>query len=124
MATIQLSQGFIRNQWLRGIAGFATGFRRVASHHKRLVDTFVYVVARGDKFALQTLSSAATMTFGGDDPLDVDLLAELNGGSAKELIGAGSTVAASITTPQRRGIMFADVARRANEIRRIRYFPG
>ena len=33
-ATIQLSQGLIRNQRLRGTAGFAAGFRRVGSRHK------------------------------------------------------------------------------------------
>jgi hypothetical protein len=128
-ATIQLSQGLIRNQRLRGTAGFVTGFRRAGSHHKRLVDTFVNAVARGDRVAaLRTLSATATMAFGDDAAAEsvdiVGLFAQLNGASAKKLIGAGSTVAASITTGQGRGIMFADVARRGNEIRRIRYFPG
>jgi SnoaL-like domain len=125
-AAIQLSQGLIRNQRLRGTAGFAIGFRRAGSRHKRLVGVFINAVARGDRFAaLRTLSSTAAMTFGDDDAMDVaDLGALLNGVSATKLISAGSTVAASITSAQGRGIMFADVARRGNEIRRIRYFPG
>jgi Nuclear transport factor 2 (NTF2) domain len=110
-------------------AGFVTGFRRVGSRHKSVVEAFVNAVARGDRSAaLRTLSSDATMTFGDDDAADstdvVGLFAQLNGANAKRLIGAGSTVAASMTTGQGRGIMFADVARRGNEIRRIRYFPG
>jgi hypothetical protein len=129
-ASIQLSQGLIRNQRLRGTLGFVTGFHRSGSRHKRLVDTFVSAVARGDKFAaLRTLSSAATMTFGDDDAVDIaDLVAQLNGASATKLIGAGPTVAASITSAHGRGILFADMRgrgnKRSNEIRRIRYFPG
>src|SRR5208282_3742431 len=67
-ATVQLSQGLIRNQRLRGTAGFAAGFRRVGSRRKQLVDSFVNAVGRGDRLAAQrALSSDATMTFGDDD---------------------------------------------------------
>jgi hypothetical protein len=125
-ATIQLSQGLIRNQRLRGTAGFAAGFRRVGSRRKQLVDSFVNSVGRGDRLAAQrALSSNATMTFGDDDVADIaDLVALCPGARAPKLIAAGSTVAASITSTQGCGVMFADVARRRNEIRRIRYFPG
>lgn len=124
-ATIQLSQGLIRNQRLRGTVGFAAGFRRVGSHHKKVVDTFVNAVARADtSAALQTLSPGATITFGDDTVTDIaDLVARLPGASAPKLIAAGSTVAASITSTQGRGVMFVDVARHGNEIHRIRYFP-
>jgi hypothetical protein len=123
-ATIQLSQGLIRNQRLRGTAGFAAGFRRVGSHHKEVVDTFVNAVGRGDRIAAQrTLASDAAMTFGDDDAADIaDLVARCPGASAPKIIAAGSTVAASISSAQGRGVMFADVAWRRNEIRRIRYF--
>ena len=125
-ATVQLSQGLIRNQRLRGTAGFAAGFRRVGSRRKELVNTFVDAVGRADKLAAQrTLSPDATMTFGDDDPADIaDLVAGCSGAGATKLIAAGSTVAASITSQQGRGVIFADVARRRNEIRRIRYFPA
>ena len=65
------------------------------------------------------------MTFGDEDVADIsDLVALCPGARAPKLIAAGSTVAASITSQHGRGVMFADVARRRNEIRRIRYFPG
>jgi Nuclear transport factor 2 (NTF2) domain len=123
-ATIQLSQALIRNQRLRGSVGFAAGFRRVGSRHKELVDSLVNAIARADTAAaLRTLSSAAAITFGDDKSANVaDLVARLPGASAPKLIAAGATVAASISSPQGRGVMFADVARRGNEIHRIRYF--
>ena len=125
-ATIQLSQGLIRNQRLRGTAGFAAGFRRVGSRRKELVHTFVGAVGSGDKLAAQrTLSPDATMTFGDHDATHIaDLVARCPRAGAPKLIAAGCTVAASITSQQGRGVMFADVARRRNEIRRIRYFPA
>ena len=125
-ATIQLSQGLIRNQRLRGTAGFAAGFRRVGSRRKQLVDSFVNAVGSGDRLAAQrALSPDATMTFGDDEVADIaGLVALCRGARAPKLIAAGSTVAASITSTQGCGVMFADVARRRNEIRRIRYFPG
>jgi Nuclear transport factor 2 (NTF2) domain len=127
-ATIQLSQGLIRNQRLRGTAGFAAGFRRVGTRHKTLVDTFVNAVGRGDRFtALQTLSSGATITFGDGDAAETTDIAELIkrhvGANAPKIIAAGSTVAASVTSGQGRGVLFADVARRGKGIHRIRYFP-
>jgi hypothetical protein len=124
-ATIQLSQGLIRNQRLRGTVGFAAGFRRVGSRHKELVGSFVNAIARSDtSAALRTLSSAATVTFGDDEAANIaELVARLPDASAPKLIAAGSTVAASIRSTQERGVMFADVARRGNEIHRIRYFP-
>ncbi len=127
-ATIQLSQGLIRNQRMRGTVGFAAGFRRLGSRHKELVGSFVNAIASTDtadtSVALQTLSSAATITFGDNEAANVaDLVARLSGARAPKLIAAGSTIAASITSPQGRGVMFAEVARRGNEIHRIRYFP-
>jgi Nuclear transport factor 2 (NTF2) domain len=125
-ATVQLSQGLIRNQRLGGTAGFVAGFRRVGSRRKGLVKTFVDAVGRADKLAAQrTLSPDATMTFGDDNAADIaDLVARCPGSGATKLIAAGATIAASITSPRGRGVIFADVARRRNEIRRIRYFPA
>jgi hypothetical protein len=125
-ATIQLSQGLIRNQRLRGTAGFAAGFRRVGSRRKELVKTFVDAVGRADKLAAQrTLSPDAPMTFGDGETAEIAaLVARCPGATASKLIAAGRTVAASITSRQGRGVIFADVARRRNEIRRIRYFPA
>src|SRR6201996_3439278 len=80
-ATVQLSQGLIRNQRLRGTAGFAAGFRRVGSRRKELVNTFVAAVGRADKLVAQrTLSPDATMTFGDDNAAAIaDLVARCAG---------------------------------------------
>lgn len=125
-ATFQLSQGLFRNQRLRGTVGFAAGFRRVGSRHKDLVDAFVRAVGAADMLGVQrTLSSDAAITFGdGDSASIADFVGRCPGASAPKLIAAGCTVAASITSAQGRGVMFADVSRRHNEIRRIRYFPA
>jgi hypothetical protein len=124
-ATLQLSQGLIRNQRLRGTAGFAAGFRRVGSRQKALVETFVSAVGRGDRFAAQqTLSSGAAITFGDGEPADItELYGLCAGASTTKVIAAGSTVAASVTAGPRRGVVFADVMRRSMGIHRIRYFP-
>ncbi|OBI53985.1 transporter [Mycobacterium kyorinense] len=123
-ATVQLTRGLLRNQRLRGTVGFGVGFRRVGSRHKRLVETFLNAVARGDRFgALRTVSSTATVTFGEDDDADItDLIRRLNGATWTKVLAAGPTVAVSVRSGHRRGVMFADVARRCNEICRIRYF--
>jgi hypothetical protein len=128
-AGIQLSQGLIRNQRLRGTVGFAAGFRRVGSRGKDLVGTFVDAVGSGDETAARrSLSSGAAITFGDGDAAEIvaiaALVARCPAAAASKLIAAGSTVAVSITSQHGRGVMFADVARRGNEIRRIRYFPA
>ena len=62
---------------------------------------------------------------GDNDPLDLaELVEQLNGASWTKVIGAGRTVAVSLNSGHGRGIIFADVARRANAINQIRYFPA
>jgi hypothetical protein len=123
---LQLSRALLGNQGLAGTAGFTSAFRRVGARHKRLVETFLHAVARGDKFAaLRTLSSTATITLGDNDAIDVAELAEqLTEAGWPKMNGAGSTVTVSLASGHGRGMMFADVAWRGNEINRIRYFPS
>jgi hypothetical protein len=123
---LKLSRGLLANQGLRGTAGFMTGFRRVGTRHKKLVEGFLSAVAQGDKFsALRALSSTATITLGDSDPLDIAELAEqLDGASWTKVIAAGSTVAVSPASGHGRGILFADMAWRGNHINGIRYFPS
>ena len=122
-AGVALSRGLIRNQRVRGTAGFAAGFRRAGSRQKALVDTFVNAVGGGDRFAaLQALSSGATIAFG-DETADIaELIGRCSGATATKLIAAGTTVAASVASGQRRGVLFADVARHVTGIQRVRYF--
>jgi hypothetical protein len=123
-AGVQLTRGLLRNQRLRGTAGFAAGFRRAGSRQKILVDRFVNAVGGGDKSAaLQALSSGATVFFGDDEKADlVELIRRCRGARATKLIAAGSTVAASVASGQRRGVLFADVARPGTGIAQVRYF--
>jgi hypothetical protein len=125
-AALQLSRGLACNQRLRGTVGLLIGFRRPGARHKRLVGAFVTAIGRGDKpAAMRILSSGAPMSLGDDGGLGVaELIAQLDGAIWTKIIGAGSTVAVSITSDQGRGILFADLARRHTEITRIRYFPG
>lgn len=124
-AGVQLSQGLLRNQRLRGTAGFVAGFRRVGSRQKTLVETFVNAVGRGDRFgALEALSSGATITFGDDEVADLGgLIERCSGAATTKLIAAGPTVAASVASRSHRGLLFADAARRGRRIARVRYFP-
>ena len=123
---LQLSRGLLANQGLRGTAGFMTGFRRVGARHRKLVDTFLHAVARGDKStATHALSLTATITLGDNDPLDLaELVEQLNGASSTKVIAAGPTVVVSLNSGHGRGIMFADVAWKGNAINQIRYFPA
>src|ERR1700751_4117368 len=77
---LRLSRDLLGNQGLRGTAGFLSGFRRVGARHKKVVETFLDAVARGDKSATaHALSPAAATTLGDTDPLDVaELVEQLN----------------------------------------------
>jgi SnoaL-like domain len=123
---LKLSRGLVGNQGLLGTAGFMAGFRRVGVRHKKLAETFLRVVARGDRSAaLPALSAAATITLGDKDPLDIaELIEQLDGATWTKVIGAGATVTAALNTKHGRGILFADVAWRGNAINRIQYFPA
>ncbi len=123
---LQLSRALLGNQGLRGTAGFAAGFRRVGARHKRLVTGFLDAVARGDTpAAVGALSPTAAMTLGDNDPLEPAELAErLRGAGRTKIIGAGFTVTVALNSGHGRGILFAEVARRAGAITRVRYFPA
>ena len=123
---LQLSRGLVANQGLRGTAGFMAGFRRVGARHKKLAEMFLGAVARKDQpAALRALSATAPITLGDNDPLDLaELVEQLNGASWTKVISAGRTVGVSLNSGHGRGIIFADVAWRANAINQIRYFPA
>jgi hypothetical protein len=123
---LQLSRELLANQGIRGTAGFMAAFRRVGERHKKLVETFVGALARGDRFAAaDALSSTAAITLGDNDPLEIAELAEqLDGARWTKMNSAGSTVTVSVNSAHGRGIMFAEVAWRGNAINRIRYFPA
>jgi Nuclear transport factor 2 (NTF2) domain len=123
-AGARLTRGLIRNQRLRGTVGFAAGLRRAGSRQKTLVDTFVNAVGEGDKSAaLRALSSGATVSFGDDEVADIaELIGRCRGARTTKLIAAGTTVAASVASGQRRGVLFADLASHGRGIAQVRYF--
>lgn len=116
-----LAGGFLALRWRRTM-----WLRRAGRRHKKLVETFLNAASRADKSAAyHALSRTATMTLGEDELLDiVELFEQLRGASWTKVTGAGSTVAVSLASDHRRGIMFADVPWRGNRINRIRYFPA
>jgi Nuclear transport factor 2 (NTF2) domain len=123
---LRLSRGLLGNQGLRGTAGFATGFRRVGTRQKKLVQVFLSALARDDvPGVLGALSPTAAITLGDDDALGLaELGAQLDGAAVTKMNGAGTTVAVSLASGHGRAILFADVAWRRNAITRIRYFPA
>ncbi|OYV23713.1 MAG: hypothetical protein B7W97_02380 [Mycobacterium sp. 20-66-4] len=121
-----MSRDLLVIQRLRGTAGFMSGFRRVGARHKRLVQTFLDALARGDEAtAVRALSPSAAITLGDNDALDIAELAEqLYRAQWNKMNGSGPTVTVSLNSGHGRGIMFADVAWRGNAITKIRYFPA
>lgn len=122
----QLTWSLLRNQRPIGIAGFAAGFRRPGSHPKKLVETFVAAMtSRSPAIAMRALSTSATVTYGDDVATNAAELSEhLYGARPTKVIGAGATVAVSVGSGHRRGVLFAELAQRGRVITEIRYFPG
>jgi hypothetical protein len=123
---LQLSRDLLANQGFRGTAGFLAGFRRAGARRKRLVEAFLSAAARKEvSAALRPLSPTAAITLGDNDRLDIaELVEQLDGASWAKVIGAGTTVAVSVSSAHGRGVMLVDVAWPGNAIDRIRYFPA
>jgi hypothetical protein len=121
-----LSRDLLNNQGLSGTAGFMAGFRRPGARPKRLVQTFLDAVSRGDSVAAaHALTSSAAITLGDKDQLDVaEFAAELSRAHWTKVIGAGTTVTVSLNSGHGRGILFADVAPHGKGIDQVRYFPA
>jgi hypothetical protein len=92
--SVELSATLLRNQGLRGAAGFASGLRGAGRRKKRIVESYL---SKTD-----------------DD--------QLRGARASKVIGAGDTVAAAITTPSGRGVLFCEIPSAAKGISSMRYF--
>lgn len=125
-AGIGLSRSLLRNQRLAGAAGFVAGFRRPGSKGKKPVQAFLEAIAAGSTAAARgLLSPSATVTYGDDTAVDLaELGTQLDGARLTKALAAGSTVAVSITSAQRRAVLFFDVGGRGAAITAIRYFPG
>ena len=125
-AGAELARALLTNQGLRGSAGFVAGFRRPGVRAKNTVRTFVAALAHADlSAASRRLTASAEVGYGDNDSTDLaDLGRQLAGARSTRMLGAGSTVAVSIGSDRRCGVLFADVARRGTLITRVRYFPA
>lgn len=125
-AGVQLSRSLVSNQGLAGTVGFAAGFRRPARRGKSTVQRFVSAMSCGDEHtAAALLAPNAVFTLGADAPTDsAQLGAELRDARAVKMLAAGTTVAVSVASPQRRAVLFVDVAGRTAPITAVRCFPG
>jgi hypothetical protein len=94
-ASLQLSSALLRNQGLPAAARYVSGISGPARRGKRLVE--------------QALA-------------DGRLTAQLPECKWSKVIAAGTTVAASITTPSGRGVLFADLDDRGREITDVSIF--
>jgi hypothetical protein len=120
---LQLGRALIRNQGLRGSLGFATGFRGARFRGKRTVRAFLGAIAAGDQLrAWRSLAPGALITRGERNPVKFQAFsAELAGMSWTKLIGAGSSVAASLRGPGP-GVLIAELGAAGGTITRLRYF--
>ncbi len=120
---LELTRALIRNQGLRGSVGFASGFRGPRFRGKRTVRAFLGAITTGDQLgAWRTLAPAAVITRGEREPMKFGALsAELAGQSWTKVLGAGSSVTASLhgSTP---GVLIAELAAGGGAISRLRYF--
>lgn len=125
-AAAQLSKSLLSNQGLAGTAGFTAGFRRPGSRHKQMVRACIDALAAGDPSrAVAALSSGAALTYGDGATADAAGLAgDLRGARITKILAAGDTVAVSVDSGARRGVLFVELDRRRNVITAIRYFPG
>ncbi|CAJ1504016.1 nuclear transport factor 2 family protein [[Mycobacterium] holstebronense] len=125
-AGIGLSRALLRNQRLTGAAGFLGGFRRPSSRGKEPVQAFLEALTVGNTATARgLLSPGATVSYGDDTAVDLaDLGSQLDGARLTKMLAAGSTVAVSTSSAQRRAVLFFDVAARGARITTIRYFPA
>jgi hypothetical protein len=93
-AALRLSAALMRNQRLGGTAGFLSGFRSPARRGKRIVE--------------QALADGR--------------LGDARNTAWHKVIGAGDTVVASVTAPEGRGVVFANVD--GPVIRNVEYFAA
>jgi len=120
---LQLTRSLLRNQGLRGSAGFASGFRGVRDRGKRTLRAFLEAVSGGDELgAWRCLAPGATITHGDRNPLKFSAFSdELEGVVWEKMIAAGSSVTVSLRG-RVRGVLIAELAYGVDAITRLSYF--
>lgn len=120
---LQLTRALMRNQGLRGSAGFASGFRGVRDRGKRTVRAFLEAVSSGDELgAWRCLAPGAAITHGERNPLKFSAFSEeIRSAVWTKLIAAGSSVTISLRG-RVNGVLIAEVAEGVDAITRLSYF--
>lgn len=120
---LHLTRALLRNQGIRGSAGFASGFRGARWRGKRTVRAFLGAIATGDQLrAWRYLAPGASIGRGQRDILKFSAFSdELHGVAWTKLIGAGDVVAVSLRgdTP---AVLIAELADGGRAITRLGYF--
>jgi hypothetical protein len=121
---LRLSGALLRNQGLRGTAGFLTGFRGATSRGKRHLAALLDDAVAGDQIAVKRrLADSAQITRGDVDRIGTsELVALLHGGRWDGMIRSGYTVAARVRRDGRRLIVFGELETRPTRIRAVRVF--
>lgn len=125
-AGLTLARNLLANQGVGGAAGFAAGALGTGVRGRRAVTDLLDDLCAGDEVAVRRrLAAGATATLGDDHRIPVsDLVARLRGGHWRQPIAAGPTVAARVTTPDGRGVVFAEPAPDRRGVARLRLFAG
>ncbi|TGD88485.1 transporter [Mycolicibacterium sp. CH28] len=121
--TLALTRALIRNQRLRGSLGFAMGLRGSRFRGKRTVRAFLDAITTGDQLrAWRCLAPGAVITRGDQEPVKFGALStELAGQSWTKVLGAGSSVTASLHGPKP-GVLIAELPAGGGAISRLSYF--
>ncbi len=120
---LNLTRALLRNQGLGGSAGFMSGFRGARVRGKRTLRAFLDANAAGDQVsAWRCLAPGATITAGERNPLKFGAFSdELKGSSCTKMIGAGSSLTASMRGGAT-GVLIAEMADGGGAIAQLSYF--
>jgi len=120
---LQLTRALMRNQGLRGSAGFVSGFRGARNRGKRTLRAFLEAVSAGDELgAWRCLAPGAVITHGDRKMLKFGSFSEeIQNTVWTKMIAAGSSVTVSLRG-QVSGVLIAEVAEDVDAINRLSYF--
>ncbi len=121
---VKLSRALLRNQGLRGTAGFLSGLNGATSRGKRHLGGLLDDARAGDQVAVKRrLTDAAHVTRGDVEQIGTsELLALLRGAHWDGMIQAGHSVVARVQRDGHRMVLFADIETRPTRIHAVRVF--
>lgn len=123
-AGVRLSSALLRNQGVRGTAGFLSGFRSVGSRGKRSFARFLADAADGDEISVRRrLPGSAPIRDGAQGPISrAALSSRLAGASADKLVVAGRHVVATVARDGHHAVLIAGLAAPRFAVTGLRYY--